>query len=299
MSTHDQVDTILGAWFDEGPTDLPDVTRRAVLTAIPTTRQARRGPFAPGRFFPMPTPFRAVGVIAIAMVAIGGAVYLFGLGGSSGPGGLEPTPSVHLSPTLAPTPSTQASPDDRTPSPLEGRAGQFPVPYTYRLPAGQDLVASLEDPLWQEFRHPKPNGQVGWDRGVVIRAISGGRVDPCQERSATRPMADPQAFLDYFRTVPTMELTSEETIVIDGFPGIEVTAGWADPTEACPNVWLWPEEGSITDLGGRQPSRLSIIDVAGTFVFLNTFGPDEWTPYADEFIASIDFDQVPPASQTP
>ena len=26
-------ETVLAAWLDEGPTDLPDVTRRAILTA--------------------------------------------------------------------------------------------------------------------------------------------------------------------------------------------------------------------------------------------------------------------------
>ena len=40
MTTNDQLDTILGAWMDEGPMDLPDVTRRAILTAVHAAAKA-------------------------------------------------------------------------------------------------------------------------------------------------------------------------------------------------------------------------------------------------------------------
>jgi hypothetical protein len=288
MTTNDQLDTILGAWMDEGPMDLPDVTRRAILTAVPTTRQARRGLFAPGRFFPMPTVFRAAAVIAIAVIAVGGAAFLLGQR-DSGPGDLEPTPTPTLSPTIRPTPSAEASVAISTPSPLDGHTLTFAVPFSYRLPAGEGLVVDDSDPTWYQFRHPNPNGQ-GYDRGVVVRVITGGRVDPCSERSAAKPMANPNAFLDYFHTVPTMVIGDEGPTLINGLPGVEAQVTWAEPTADCPNVWLWPEEGSITDLGGRQGDRLSVVDVAGKHVLFNTFGGSQFLQAADEFIGSIEFD---------
>jgi hypothetical protein len=289
MTPNDQVDTILGAWFDEGPMDLPDVTRRAILTAVPTTRQARRGLFAPGRFFQMPALYRAAAVIAIAVVALGGAAFLIGQG-QSGPGDHQPTPTTapSLSPTAGPTSSAEPSIAISTPSPLDGHTPTFVVPFAYRLPAGEGLVVDDGDPTWYQFRHPNPNGQ-GYDKGIVVRTIDGGREDPCDPNSAAMPMADPQAFVEYFRTVPTMQLRDEGTFSVDGHPGIEVSVAWSDPTPECPNVWLWPVEESITDLGGRTTSRLSIAAIDGTYVLFNTF-PADFAPSSDEFISSIRFD---------
>jgi hypothetical protein len=85
-------ETILAAWLDEGPIDLPDATRRAILTALPTSSQARRGPFAPRRFHPMAT-HRGLAAAVVAIVAIGVALLLIGprlgVGPASSP---SPTP---------------------------------------------------------------------------------------------------------------------------------------------------------------------------------------------------------------
>ena len=91
MTANDRFETTRARRLDEGPMDLPDVTGGQVLTALPTTTQARRGLFAPGRFFPMPTLYRAAAVIAIAVVALGGLAFLFG--GSPGPSGPPPAPT--------------------------------------------------------------------------------------------------------------------------------------------------------------------------------------------------------------
>jgi hypothetical protein len=286
MTANDQLDTVLGAWFDEGPMDLPDATRRAILTSVPTTRQARRGLFAPGRFFPMPTLYRVAAVLVIAVVALGGAAFLFGRN-SSGPSGPAPTPTP--TPTLAPAPSSGPTAAVETASPLEGHTPTFAAPFSYRLPGGEGLVVDDSDPTWYQFRHPNPNGQ-GHDRGIVVRVVTGGRVDPCDETSAARSIANPNAFLDYFHTVPTMVIGDEGPTLINGLPAIEAQVTWAEPTGECPNVWLWPEEGSITDLGGRSWSRLSIVDVAGKHVLFNTFGDSSFLDAANEFIDSIEFD---------
>jgi hypothetical protein len=88
-------DSVLAAWLDEGPTDLPDATRRAILTALPTTPQARDGLFAPRRSTLMNTFARGAAVLVVAVVAIGALALL--TGGRSGVGG--PSPSAIPSPT--------------------------------------------------------------------------------------------------------------------------------------------------------------------------------------------------------
>ena len=89
------LDSVLAAWLDEGPTDLPDATRRAVLTALPTTPQARRGLFAPRRSILMNTFARGAAVLVVAVVAIGALALL--AGGRGGVG--RPSPSAIPSPT--------------------------------------------------------------------------------------------------------------------------------------------------------------------------------------------------------
>jgi hypothetical protein len=92
-------DSVLAAWLDEGPTDLPDVTRRAILTALPTTPQARRGLLAPWRSTHMNMFARGAAVLVVAVVAIGALALLAGPRG--GVGGPSPS-SVPSTPASAP-----------------------------------------------------------------------------------------------------------------------------------------------------------------------------------------------------
>ena len=288
MTANDRFDTTLGAWLDEGPMDLPDATRRAILTSIPMTRQARRGLFAPGRFFPMPTPYRAAAVIAIAVIALGGAAFLLGRT-PSGPSHVPP-PSPTLSPTAPSTPSAEPSAAVSTPSPLQGHTPSFIVPFSYRLPAGEGLVVDDSDPAWYQFRHPNPNGQ-GYDNTVVVRAVEGGRANPCAETSFARPFADAQAFFDYFATVPTMVVSNVAPTTIDGHQGLGATIEFTAPTADCPDVWLWTEDGSITQNGGRGSRLLRIVDVDGKHIMTLSSGPATFLAKAGEFLDSIRFDR--------
>lgn len=78
MTTGREVDLVLATWLDEGPTDLPDATRRAIVSALPTTTQARRGPRAPWRLFDMNGFGRLAAAALMAVVAVGGAIYILG-----------------------------------------------------------------------------------------------------------------------------------------------------------------------------------------------------------------------------
>ncbi len=76
-------DVDLASWLDDGPTDLPSSTRRAILTAVRTSPQARAGLFGPPVWRPtMSRFFASAGAAAVFAVAIGGAALL--LAGNTG-----------------------------------------------------------------------------------------------------------------------------------------------------------------------------------------------------------------------
>jgi len=85
---------------------------------------------------------------------------------------------------------------------------------------------------------------------------------------------------------------------IDGNRGLSATVEFTAATAECPDVWLWTEEGSITQNGGRGPRPISIVDVQGKHVMVLRNGPDSFLQKADEFIASIRFDR-PSSSASP
>ena len=128
MTIHRDPDEILAAWLDEGPSRLPEQTRRAISVALPTTSQRRRGWSAPWRPSTMSTTLKyAIGGVAIVAIAFGGWFFL-----APAPGGVGAVPS--------PTPSSTVSPAAPTPS-AAGTASAydstlFGIPFSLTLPAG-------------------------------------------------------------------------------------------------------------------------------------------------------------------
>ena len=293
MTTHRDPETTMVAWLHEGPTDLPDVTRRAILTALPTTSPARRGLFAPGRITPMNPLARLAIVVVVAVIAVGaGFAFLRNTGPSVGG---PPTPSVSpTQQTPRPTPTATSGPsfDASTPSPLQGRADRLPVPFSYVLPAGAGLVVSHDNPYANFYQFRRQVGAETWDHALVIRTVSGGRLDPCGvSGSGPKPLADPQAFIDYFRTIPTVSVSDVSSVSIDGHPGLGATLEFGPATTDCSDVWLWYEDGSVTQNGNRQPVRVTIVDVDGHHYALLTALPDSPLYEASqELVQSIRFD---------
>jgi hypothetical protein len=293
MTTPRDPEITVAAWLHEGPTDLPDVTRRAILTALPTTSQARRGLFAPGRMILMNPLARFAIAVVVAAIAVG-AGFAF-LRNTGPPVGGSPTPAV--SPTQGtprPTATASGGPsfDVSTPSPLQGRATRLPVAFSYVLPAGADLVVAHDDPYMNFYQFRRQIGDGSWAAALVIRAVSGGRQDPCGVTSGNiRALSDPQAFIDYFRTIPTVSVSDVASVSIDGQPGLSAILRFGPATAACPDVWLWYEDGSVTQNGGRQPKRVTIVDVDGHHYSLLTPLPgDPLYDASQELVGSIRFD---------
>ena len=111
MTIHRDPDEILAAWLDEGPSRLPEQTRRAISVALPTTSQRRRGWSVPWRSSTMSTTLKyAIGAVAVVAIAFGGWFFLAPAPGGVG-AGPSPTSSRSLTVTpVAPSPSVASSP---------------------------------------------------------------------------------------------------------------------------------------------------------------------------------------------
>jgi hypothetical protein len=112
MSAPRDPDAILADWLEEGPTVLPEPTRRAIVVATRTTNRSRRPFWMPQRRVIMNTYARlAVAAVAIVVV-LGGAVYLFapraGVGGGP-PATAAPSATPSAAPSAVASPSPAAS----------------------------------------------------------------------------------------------------------------------------------------------------------------------------------------------
>jgi hypothetical protein len=126
MNVQRDPDAILAAWLEEGPTALPEPTRRSIAVNTRTTHQRRHPIWVPLRRLSMNTYARwAVAAIAVVL-AIGGAAYFLAPAGGQ-VGGL-PIASPTSSPRATATPHPTATP---SPSPSVLAKEGFVYPGTY------------------------------------------------------------------------------------------------------------------------------------------------------------------------
>jgi hypothetical protein len=152
MNVEREPEVIVSAWLEEGPTRLPEQTRRAIAISTRTTEQKRRSPWAPRRS-PQMTMFARIAVAAIAVIAVvGGTVYL--TGSKQSVGGVPPTPSPTL--TMAPS-SAPPSPEALATVPIawttytSSRLG-----YTTDHPADWGVTPATAD--WPSIGLPEKGG---------------------------------------------------------------------------------------------------------------------------------------------
>jgi len=140
MNVQRDPDEILGAWLDEGPLDLPSGTQRAILSALPTTPQARRSLLASLRSTQMNMFARAVAVLVVAAVAIA-TVALFA-GPRGGVGG--PSPSSVPSSASSSASSTPSTPASAPPIPtLDATFVSPSYGYQVRYPSGWTVTNGI------------------------------------------------------------------------------------------------------------------------------------------------------------
>ena len=99
MTAQRDPDAILASWLEDGPTRLPESTKRAIAVTTRTTHQTRRPMWVPWRFPTMNGTTRfAIGAVAMVAVALG-ALYLSIGPPSGGVGGPAGSPTPLLSPS--------------------------------------------------------------------------------------------------------------------------------------------------------------------------------------------------------
>ncbi len=180
MSVQRDPDPILAAWLHEGPTRLPDATRRAIAVSTRTTHQTRLPNWLPWRAPTLNGMTRsALAAVAVVAVVVGGLYVLRpGTDPSVGVGSpASPVPSASPTPTASPTPSPRASdPPIVEPavgaltqafsSPMFGYSIQMPVgwrasPTDGPTPAGADAIVSAAGGWFlRGLSRPIPDGVV-------------------------------------------------------------------------------------------------------------------------------------------
>ncbi len=143
MNIQRDPDVILSAWLHEGPTRLPDATRRAIAVSTRTTRQTRvpsrlpwRAPTLNGM-----TRYALTAVVVVALV-VGGLYLLRPSADRSGGVGGPASPSPSASPASSGPPSPAAS------IPAMTQAFRSPTfGYSIRYPAGWKVTPTFKDGL--------------------------------------------------------------------------------------------------------------------------------------------------------
>jgi len=95
---------IIGAWLDEGPTDLPESTRRAITTSVRTIDQ-RRGFTLPWTNRPVTSWFGPALVAAAVVVAVAGIYMLAPFGRTPSVGPPVGSPTASEEPPATPPPA--------------------------------------------------------------------------------------------------------------------------------------------------------------------------------------------------
>lgn len=296
MTSYPDPETIVAAWLDEGPLELPEGTRRAIITSLPTIHQARHRTLLPWLRRPAFGP-SLLGVAAVlATIAIAGIVAFAGLS--------HPTPSptplssgrITAGPTAAPQSPLATTAAGQTFSPQDGAVTGFAVNFTYHLPPDPGIIVNRTETGFWQFRIPRAGVADAYDGGVIVRAVTGGHADPCAEFSSIVPFpAGAQPVMDYLATVPSVTLTNVRAVTIDGRPALQASMHIGVGTAACPDLWLWNGAGSVTQNGGRPTDiDLRVIDIDGRHIAMYTVGALPWST-GQEIVDSFRFDAPPPS----
>lgn len=211
MNTTRDPEVRLATWLDEGPTELPDATRRAIVMALPLTNEARRGLLAPRRHFTMRTFPRVAALAAVAVLLISGGLYLAG-SRSATP---TPAPTPTALPTILPTATAVAT------TPLASLDTSSWVPfesarYGFTLSIPAQWVRSPSDSEW-DLRFAKQPGTSGADRFVPPNQsliVAGWSVKLPPDESADK-------WLEGYIAAGVASCTTQvpTPVTIDGVPG--------------------------------------------------------------------------------
>ena len=289
MTTPRDPDQILAAWLDEGPSALPEPTRRAISVNTRTTTQRRPPIWMPQRRTSMNTYARwAVAAIAIVL-AVGGAAYFLAPAGGQvgGPPIASPTSSPTPSPRATASPLPTVAP---SPSPSILGNGEFVYPGTY-IPAFDPRLTFTID---REVQHHCAPGfqcrgsidvnQPAWlalEFGQPRIEIDFVRVDKVNDPAHAGRLMDPPGDLaGWIASRPGLTVsTPPKTVTVGGLPATQV-----DVTVGAKDVSLGPIPGETAiglGLGAQSTDRCIVVAVGGHQVLITLSAQD---PFAASMV---------------
>jgi hypothetical protein len=284
MTTPRDPDEILATWLDEGPTRIPDQTRRAIAVAIPTTTQRRRGWTAPWRFAIMTMTSKvAIGALTVVAILVGGA-FLLRPGPADHDVGGAPSATLAAtpSPTAAATPAASSTPGaigvGENTAPLAAGTytvfDPFPVHMTMTIPVGWS--GNVGGPYAVFLQRSSGPGAIG------LTIFNDVYVDPCHSEKgllSPRPGSSVDALSAVLAKMPDVDPTKPVKSTIGGQAATQLTLTAPasatcspDPAEDLYLTWKLPL-GAVQGIGPRQQDRVWITEVDGTRVVIDAQEP--------------------------
>jgi hypothetical protein len=271
-------DAILAAWLDEGPTGLPESSRRAIAVNTRTTTQRRHLLWMPWRKPVMNSYARwAIAAIAI-LIAVGGTAYLIAPGGSQvgGPPTATVSPSASAAPSGSAAPTAQAPTARPSPSPsiLASEGFVYPGTYVPRFdpPMTFTIAHEVEHHCAPDFqcRGSIDANLPAWidlEFGMPRIEAHIFRVDKLNDPTKAGRLIDPPADLAaWIASHPGLTVIARKAVTVG-----DLAATQLDVRTGNKDVGFGPITG-VTDpgmgLGANVNARLIIVPVAGRQVLI-------------------------------
>jgi hypothetical protein len=297
MNVRRDPDAIRAAWLEEGPTGLPEATRRAIAVNTRTTTQRRRPIWTPQRRPSMNIYARwAVAAIAI-VVAVGGAAYYLAPAGSQVGGPPNATASATSSSSSAVASATPPAPTALpSASPAILASEGFVYPGTYVPAFDPGLTFTID----REVEHncvpgSKCRGSIdvnrpGWiglQFGLPRIEVNVVRVDKVNDSAKPGAMIDPPADLAaWIASRPGVTVTAQKAVQVGGLAGTQL-----DVRTGNEDLSFGPIPG-VTDvglgLGANWTVRMFVVPVDGRQVLIILHAEDgsltELQPLVDSIV---------------
>jgi hypothetical protein len=280
MNPTSDPDVVIRAWIADGPRELDDSLRRAVLDGALRTPQRSRSHH--WRLF-----------AALATVVVGlWAVWLLGVGPMTRIG----DPDASLAPASTPRPGS-----------IPGTVTEFVRPFAFVLPPNSNLEVETFEDGWVQFvvasdELSNPAEEHGpW--GVSIADATGARTEEGLGR-ANLALSFPSFFED-LEGNPSFDVVAQRATALGRAAAIQgdVHAPDGDRYPAYPHIHFdWPgaADADAPAIGLSSRTRLIVADVQGRVVLVHiwTARPvdyETWLPTAMELVGSLEFLPVPGA----
>jgi hypothetical protein len=287
-------DAILAAWLEEGPTALPEPTRRAIAVATRTTDPSRRPFWMPHRR-PMMNTYARLAVAAVAIViAVGGAAYFLTPAGGKIGGPPTASPSFVPSPSARPS-ATSTATAAPTPTILAQQGSVFPGRYVTAF------QPSLTITIDREVQHRCAPGfqcqgsinvnQAAWldlEFGQPKIEMMINRVDKVNDPAHPGSLIDPPADLAaWIASRPGVTITNPpKAVTVGGLGGTQV-----DLKAGTKGLSIGPIPG-VTDpglgLGGNATARYIAVKVRGQQILIAMLSDDPFLASMTELQPLVD-----------